>query len=244
MNGCMFCDEPGKISGEHIFSDWMNNLFPREWEAKRTDRDQHTTLWSPPELNFKANVVCETCNSGWMSALEGEHAKPVMAPLIVGEMNIPIGQQQARSLAIFAFKTALILDQVRKSGDPFFSRRLAFAFKNGFNIPININMWLCAYVPGTSRADYEVAYYSGTVGAGYQVHLYVLTFGIGCLAFQVVAAKQIGTFNIPSPPGFEDLAVPFWPHPPRGFIWPARRRLRSIEEFQKFHRRWGEFKPF
>jgi len=40
-------------------------------------------------MDWKVRVVCEKCNNTWMSDIEHNHAKPVLTPLVTGQMNIP-----------------------------------------------------------------------------------------------------------------------------------------------------------
>ena len=66
--------------------------------------------WVSPKLDWKANVVCATCNNTWMSRIEDTRAKPAMEALITGSIDITIDQSRANDIAIFAFKTSVILD--------------------------------------------------------------------------------------------------------------------------------------
>jgi hypothetical protein len=163
-----------------------------------------------------------------------------LTPLIEGKSGIPISQSAARSIAIFAFKTAVIIDHIRKDKDraPFFSRRLRTAFRKHLEIPSTVQMWMCSYGPGIRRADYFAGYYDGEVALAGPLQLYICTYGIGGFAFQVLAAKEI-SIGIYSQGGrFENLAVPFWPHIPSGFIWPVPCGLRSVQELIEFHGQW------
>ena len=51
-----------KLSGEHVWSEWMA-LFP----GPKTYLDiMRRRNWVSSHLNWKAKVVCITCNNGWM----------------------------------------------------------------------------------------------------------------------------------------------------------------------------------
>src|SRR5712671_6639997 len=98
---CAFCQETANLTFEHIFSDWMNALFPgKKLFQKIGESGTGLTPFIAKDLNLKAKVVCKSCNLGWMSKLENEHAKPAIADLIRGKLNIPISQSRARSIAI------------------------------------------------------------------------------------------------------------------------------------------------
>ena len=113
-----------KMSREHLFPNWLKKRFPRD------DKTTHTTAsfeWpeniitkEPMERrqhgrghvgSLKVKVVCETCNSGWMSALE-EPTKPVLTPLITGERSdLPTKVQL--TLATWATKTSMTAEHLR-----------------------------------------------------------------------------------------------------------------------------------
>lgn len=54
----------------------------------------------------RVKAVCEPCNSGWMSALEGR-VKPYLLPMIKGEI-VEIPPEAQESLAVWTLKTALM----------------------------------------------------------------------------------------------------------------------------------------
>ena len=95
---CIFCGGTG-LTREHIWADWLKKFVPRPHTFTRhtLDRQKHDEIsgkiigWSKKgRLNRsgdprsqKMPVVCMTCNTGWMSKLQ-ELAKPILAPLIIG----------------------------------------------------------------------------------------------------------------------------------------------------------------
>ena len=129
MKECALCSHSANLTGEHVMSDWMNALFPMssqgKWMGIRTDEKGQITEWQSKSLDQKARVVCEECNGTWMSDIESQHAKPVMTPLIQGELHIPLSQPNARSIALFAFKPRSFSTIVNEVGS--LSFRVAFA---------------------------------------------------------------------------------------------------------------------
>src|ERR1700677_4836142 len=114
MKECAFCPHTAKLSAEHIVSAWMDELFVGPVKTKITDTAGFVREWKSSELDWKAKVVCGPCNNTWMSEIESKHAKPVMTPLIKGDSAFPIGSSEAHSLALFAFKTAVVLDHAHR----------------------------------------------------------------------------------------------------------------------------------
>lgn len=242
MRECAFCSETAKLSAEHIFGSWVSGLFAGKWEGKFTNKHGQVNEWSSTKLDWKARVVCETCNNTWMSEIENKHAKPTMSPLIDGGIGIPISHASAQSLSLFAFKTAVVLDCSQRGRDhnPFFSQRLRHAFRKHHNIPNTVQMWMAVYAPGSRRVDTSVGYYKANLLPTYPIDLFVCTCAIGNFAFQVVASKQMG-FELFTPnPDFGRLAIPLWPQTQPKFVWPGNppNALRSVEQFIEFHRRW------
>jgi hypothetical protein len=119
MNECAFCDYKGKLSAEHIASQWMQELFPgRRTAWLKNDKMKERKQFETDTMDWKAKVVCENCNNTWMSDIETEHAQPALTPLITGEMDIPIDLSRAHSMALFAFKTTVVLDHARRLREP------------------------------------------------------------------------------------------------------------------------------
>lgn len=240
MKECAFCEHTGKLSNEHIVSQWLADLFPGPISAHygTGDKAKHFITGS---MDWKAGVVCKRCNETWMSKIESEHAKPVLTPLVTGELSIPIGLKEAESIALFAFKTAVILDHANRKAEPFFSRRIRVAFKNHHSIPGFVRMWMCPFAAHRSTGQVTTVYHQGKSPAGNRFHMYTCTCGFGHFAFQVLAVNQLGTASFRSLAPFrEDLAVPFWPELPRNYIWPHRVALKTIDEFQAFAGRWRD----
>lgn len=243
---CAFCSHSAKLTAEHITSEWMGEMFPAPKAFKTTDRFGNVRTWSAPGLDMKAKVVCETCNNTWMSDIEAKHAKPVMSPMMRGDFNVTFRKEQARSLALFAFKSAAVIDSLQRQREPFFSRRQRRAFRRRLFIPQNVSMWLAPYIPDSRRRrfDYRVSLHKGELTPGYKLQVYTCSLGLAHLAFQVVAHKQLGSADFrPWSSDFDDLAIPFWPALEPNYIWPGNDYIRSFEQFKAFHDRWGTVAP-
>jgi hypothetical protein len=249
VSECAFCPHFAKLTAEHITSKWMGQIFPTRKKFKATDHLGAIREWASKGLDLKARVVCATCNNGWMSDIENKHAKPVMAPLMRGEVSATFGQNEARSLAIFAFKTAVVLDHdqaIMQHQEPFFSRRQRYAFRERLIIPETVRMWLTPYVPSKTRRrlDIRVTHSTHDLLPSYPMQIYSCSCGIGALAFQVIAYKQMFSVDFrPRSPDFDHLAIPFWPLLLPGYTWPGYRCLQSAEQFHAFARRWIDPEP-
>jgi len=108
---CAFCGGKAKLSGEHLWSAWIRNLFPDEekFVFRRQFADAPIAKWwESKNLDPTAKVVCEPCNNEWMSELENDHAKPALTPMIVSASSQTLTPSKASSIASFMFKQAVI----------------------------------------------------------------------------------------------------------------------------------------
>jgi hypothetical protein len=223
------------MSAEHVFSDWMDKLFPGEKTFTMTNSSGKVAHWPSANLNWEAKVVCKTCNNGWMSRLESIHAQPVMTPLIQAKTSVLVNESASRSLAIFAFKTAVVIDATQRDKPPFFSRRIRYAFRESLAIPPAINMWMNYYSGPRGALLARASYHNGEIAPGYRLQLYVATCCIGRFVFQVVAHKQVGSRVFAPLPGSDGLEM--WPPRP-AVVWPGSLGLRDFKAFQAFADRW------
>lgn len=113
---CIFCNQTGNKSKEHIWPEWMHELLPKQgdgnnisevntfrWKeqagAKRTERQGHLSA-------KKLRVVCQRCNNGWMSQLESE-AKPILTQILKDE-QFDICSQKQNILALWITLKSII----------------------------------------------------------------------------------------------------------------------------------------
>jgi hypothetical protein len=244
LKECAFCLHTAKLSAEHIFGSWVSALLPGPKRVRFTDNIQGiSNQWVSSDLDLKPKVVCKKCNETWMSDIENLHAKPIMTHLIKGDLAVPLNRPESRSLAIFAFKTAVVLDHSRRDREPFFSHTLRHAFRESFAIPDTVQMWMCAFAPNRLNLPVLVncGYYKSLTPSD-PFQMYICTCGIGKFAFQVIAAKDfVGRF---APlPGFDHLLVDLWPRIPPGFVWPPQNGLVSKDHFYELAKRWESIAP-
>jgi hypothetical protein len=217
----------------------MDKLIPGRKTFKLT-QEKGEIIFNSRTLDWTAKVVCLGCNTTWMSAIENEHAKPVMTPLILGETGIKINQSQADSLARFAFKTAVVVDYISRDRQPFFSRFVRHGFKESHAIPASTGMWLSAFA-FMGQGNVKSVYHEGSFPAKHRFQVYALTYCVGHLVFQVVSLRNPppSPFRPRNQDAFKHLAVGFWPWIPSGIEWPLSDVLKSVAEFDNFADRWG-----
>lgn len=219
----------------------MDDLFPgKKLFSKRDKEGNVVKQWVSDSLNWKAKVVCKTCNETWMSDIESKHAKPSMTDLIRLRWPLVIDEKRANSLAIFAFKTAVVFDHIARNRPPFFPRSARRRFRRHLAIPPMVRMWMAAS-SGLRRGSVLTGYFEGQLTPAHRSEMYACTYSVGNLVFQVVAQREHGFVGSISPiAGFERLSVPFWPlrFLPKNLQWPVGDVLRSDKAFEEYATRW------
>ncbi len=224
----------------------MNALFPptKVTFAKIEANGSASRQWQMSGLNMKANVVCKSCNETWMSNIETGHAKPAMSELILGKPVNEITNERARSIAIFAFKTAVITNHMAPSEDEFFTTSQRHKFRKSLRIPRRVGMYLVGLSPNATNATGGMrstnVYFPDRQSP--ELTLNVCSFHVGQLGFQVVSAKHRTAIteieSLPTPP---DLTTMFHPSIMPGVSWP-RTNVLAQGDFDNFAHRWNSIK--
>lgn len=119
---CIFCEQPNKVSYEHLFPRWLKKEFPNSrgdtwinssWRLPNNIADNTIIDFSDKTkpgstLDFKIRGVCVPCNNGWMSKIE-EECKPIIRSLMGGEpLKISCAAQE--KLARWAVLKTMVYD--------------------------------------------------------------------------------------------------------------------------------------
>jgi len=215
----------------------MNALFPPDGRVTLSQVDSDGSpikKWLAPDINLKMNIICKTCNSGWMSKMENELAKPAMVDLILGNRIGSFSVKRAHGLSLFAFKTAVISNYSLPQSEWFFTDAERHAFRQSFRIPRDVSMYIFGMenVLGGQIRSFNVKHKPN-------LSLNVCTFCIGQLGFQVVSAKgSIQPQKFESIPTESGLTTCFYPTIADRFSWP-RKKVLGIKAFHDFSLRWN-----
>lgn len=118
---CIFCGQSAG-SAEHIFPDWLNDVFAQiDWQPTGTPpqwgrgtqnliTDEHIeNVWTANEIcSLTVRKVCRECNNGWMATLEGA-AKPLLTPMVLGRPTTLTVAEQV-TIGTWATKTAMVCE--------------------------------------------------------------------------------------------------------------------------------------
>ncbi len=217
---CIFCErEPPKIkmSGEHQFGDWLEELFPRDDTTRHTlivaDHPNGSVNDRPTVTRFdrqghsgsiKLSVVCTQCNNEWMSTKVEEPAKPILKPLILGVTCGLDGDMQS-IVATWAAKTVMVSEQSRETRSVIFQSERTW-LKEHLTPPMGWSIWIGSY-GGTEWRDLTCFMHPATMDVpaiGDQrpaKHNFEFTIlGLGKLAIVIIntsAPHLHGKFSIP-----------------------------------------------
>lgn len=233
---CIFCGHTG-VSKEHLFADWLADIFPRDAQSRRrsvyTQWLDESGPHTPAEKrgleeghlgSKKLRVVCQGCNAGWLSRLE-ERAKPILIPLIAGNRFNLTTEAQAL-LSTWAAKTAMVAEHLRATENGTSQDERAALMSTDIP-PANWFVWIAAYWGerwrdlsiGQIRVASNPTPVSKPSRARYYGH--ATTFTVGHILFCVVNGsdpnfpRHFGRFEV------EGL-IQLWPARARSILWPPQ----------------------
>jgi hypothetical protein len=227
------------MSAEDVLPKWMHALFTGNG-VMRFGTAQNQWTVATPHIDWRAKVVCVSCNNTWMSRIENEHGKPVLTPLIEGDKVFSIDQPAARSIAIWAFKTAVVIDHAhRLFGQPYFSSKERTAFRETLTIPNDSAVWVGMFHGHRYKINSETGQNNGNIAPDQPLTMYVFTCAIGCLVIQFGHARTNSPVVFEPEPGFEYIMAPIWPCLPPNLTWPWPDKLTENSQFARLHNRWN-----
>jgi hypothetical protein len=241
---CAFCPtEASKLSGEHIWDDWLNRALPTERfrVRQRLSRLDPFREYDATVLKEKLPVVCEKCNNTWMSDIT-DRVKRSCQDAIIDGAPLSLLPGNIALLAAFAFLKSVVADHATQLDDPFFTRGARERFRESLAVPTQVQMWIAAY-QGAYR-------YSGKCDTGiltpsqpgplYGIEFYAFTYVVGHLVLQTLAPRwkdirhRTKLLPVLNPDAYWNPAViKFWPDNGSSVSWPPSKYIGddTIEKF-------------
>jgi hypothetical protein len=155
---CVFCNGTG-LSKEHIWSDWVSRLIPRNdahgqyWATMHRDSGSGDVEWTEPPrsaarqgsvLQRKVRKVCTRCNNGWMSRVV-DRAKPHAEHLILGATT-QLNRQAQIDLAAWIGITTIIQEFANRLGFPRIPPEDRRVLIDTGAPPLSWSIWVARYV--------------------------------------------------------------------------------------------------
>jgi hypothetical protein len=237
---CVFCEQPRKISGEHVWPKWIRKVLHPEtgsYTATRSIVDPlgqvvSSDSWpagSPYDTQVKA--PCRDCNHGWMNGIEVA-ARDVLTDLMLNKGRPLITKKEQLSLSRWATKTAMMLQFLQpkarlipdgdltrfyKSQRPISGSRISIIAYSG-PLPGDVYRHVALHNRSSQRFGGAIPEPDG----------YLSTFVVGRVAFQLHGktgpTRQETVIAV-------DPAVrhQIWPYPQRSLSWPTQEIIRSVD---------------
>ena len=242
---CIFCRRRANTK-EHVWADWLLKKIPRR-RGIRGERGKETFYIPGPDAELVVRFVCKRCNSGWMSDIEND-AKPAIAAM-VRDISFPLDASQQRTVAMWAVKTAMILDYFSPAGhSPFYSQDDRNQLMNSSTVPLNTFAWLARYTgPATVLSRGKGLWIGGLPEANGTTSGYVCTIAAGFFAVQLLSIRFPPKCDAPiaierKPGNWKAFTVSIWPVVPL-VNWPPAGSFSGLESrpptFEQFAQRYS-----
>lgn len=259
MGRCVFCGWEGKLTKEHAFPDWIREVVPtgrikgysqqHRVSAETGEITAITPVRREAAATRRVGAVCQrNCNGGWMSDLE-HAAKPVLAPLILGEAP-RISEEQQELISFWAIKTAMMLQflhPMEMRGIPTAHYQHVYEQKQP---PSGLRVWLTA----ASDHFYRTAHFTKRhrfpepppLPGGSQVlphkrahvsppNVYSDVIVVGRLVISLVGWTLLDfEFRTDPPDAWRPARRCIWPPRPEGWPWPPDVVLPSLAAVDRF----------
>ena len=240
MRQCLFCPADAD-SLEDAWPRWITDQFkgtgPSEVRAERGGTKLKSWSVLQPELTIRC--VCQACNIGWMSQLEGD-VKPFLQPLLTGESCAvdAIGQTV---IALWAVKTAMVLEALDPIEKRTYVQQQRERLRLRETIPWRTSIWLAASADPAWFMSTKNRHMGAAEGAA----------GVSITMAFAHVALQVLTIRVPETVGpithvttdvrrgpLDQLTVQVWP--PRATVnWPPPMGLNGEMGLDAFAERFS-----
>ena len=240
---CAFCSQIANLTGEHLWSDWIGKLLgTRKYTFTRIEPDGRELRWEGNELNLKAKVVCENCNSGWMSDLESA-TKPFLKDMILSCKETALHAKEIALLAAVTFKNTVVADHMHDNRGPFFTARERRDFRYTLIVPDGFQAWMGS-IPDQHGVFNSMDFKTKRSNA-YSFHLNVFNYAIGHFTVQSLTSRYLRRSDRRHAPqlyttqanGFDPVSTAFWPSDGSPIVWPPPAHM-GHDLFNQFVYRW------
>jgi hypothetical protein len=231
---CIFCQVFGLLEREHVVSEWMRDILHkrpaasvyrlhRTFRYSGTSTPEMTGHWVKPIATKRVRCVRHDCNHGWMKLLE-ERVKPLLGPLMLNGLQIiPVGKDQRRDLAAWAFKVVAVGQELPGNHiKPIDQGARTYLYQH-LEPPPNVIVWIAP----TPEQEFDGVIQLTAIAVGGVVVGYFGTVVAGRISLSVQGSftRQPIPFQPTSVLGVE--AIEIWPNPPFWSRTPTLPRLLS-----------------
>lgn len=222
---CIFCGKRD-LTKEHIFPQWISRTFAKlgpgtfDLEMVNDSGLRQPLRWiNKKAIELTVKVVCESCNEGWMAALESQ-AIPLLTPLIRGEPR-RLDSPACKILTAWTFKTTLLAEYAYPEAPHFFIDEAA-SFYRDHKVP-SMTVQIGAYHGSEYSLRHKMGHVNLVGDRGIHYRGCASTFVIGHSLLHLWSARfpqAIESVEVAYPPEFMERLLLMWPAPAASIQWP------------------------
>jgi hypothetical protein len=207
------------------------------------DSKSPTEFWntvnSPPKRwagpKFRTRKICRECNNEWMSDLESA-VRPTMGAL-VNDISMTLDAGQQRLLALWAVKTAMVIEGVKQAKNHFYSAAQRSVFRTTLVPPEDTTVWLGRCVQSNLlHGEARKLNVSNQRATNPLEDGCATTFVVGRLVMQVLSVKRKpdaprGGLSLKIRAGaWESKLVQIWPVEKQIVSWPPPQNFSDLDD--------------
>lgn len=234
----MFCRKARKMTAEHLFPEWVLELFDRaESELSFWDEEAGTNRVAGRMTEIEVRRVCKGCNEGWMSNIESRVA-PILRPFILGDAG-ELDHAEQLLAAAWVVKTAMVGEWTVPSVHAISQNDRDYVYNHRKPPPLT-HIWLAAWSKAEEPPLSFETHQFGFLPDGKTAlprRGYLATFFIGHLGCQVLG-HPFGSVNVDDG-NFGPAVVQIWPVAAESVRWPPRAAIGSEKTLKVFAKRFG-----
>ncbi len=207
MSGvCIFCGAR-QDSNEHVFPKWLRELFPEdevgpataEFVTESPDNQRREPIQTGPIATVEAGIVCQVCNTGWMSDMEIATRSLIQPPALGHPKTFDMKEQV--QLATWAVKTSMTCEMTL-ARHHLFTPADRTLVRTQLRPPAPVRVRVAAYTGAKGPLEYVKVVAAVRRGRTQIGDLVLHTLKIGCLVLQV-AVPPAGDHR-----AAQELAIP------------------------------------
>lgn len=224
MSGtCIFCNAR-QDSNEHVFPQWLRDLFPEDKvgsavaqfiEGQPGDEPYHT-VQAGAVATIESGIVCHVCNTGWMSNMESQ-TRPLIEPQALGQ-PATLDMAEQIQLAAWAVKTSMTCEMTLRREELFRPDERSIV-RVERRPPSSVVVQAAAYTGTEGPLEYMKLVAGLRRNGAYVGDLKLHTLKIGCLILRVAAFPPVDHGALQKIAVPRDVQIPLFP-PVRSCKWP------------------------
>lgn len=183
---CMFCSNT-ELTKEHVWPLWLLEFSKAFGKFASTDTRDATRKVRrsirTPEVTV--NCVCEQCNNGWMSGLEGGVASRLIKAMSMG-VPTEMSKSEGKTLATWATKTAMVAENMAHESIRFFLPQHMEHLKSTLSPPPGVGVQIARAALSPYRLLCTVRGAQSVNADGFSGRIHTVRLVIGQLVLHVI----------------------------------------------------------